>query len=151
MSPPSKEARLILALEALENNKNLSLREAAKIYDVSRTTLTQRRAGKPARRNIPANSRNLTDLEEQTIVQYIIELDARSFPPRLSGVEDMANHLLRERDAPPVGQLWAHRFVKRQPELRTRYTRRYDYQRAKCEDPKVISEWFALIRNVNTP
>jgi hypothetical protein len=105
MSPPSKEARVILALAALQNNKNLSLREAAKIYDVSRTTLTQRRASKPARRDIPANSRNLTDLEEQTIVQYIIELDARSFPLRLSSVEDIVNYLLRERDAPPVDQL----------------------------------------------
>ena len=91
MSPPSKEARLILALKALENNENLSLREAAKIYDVSRTTLTQRRASKPVRRDILANSRSLTDLEEQTIVQYVIELYARAFPPRLCGVEDMAN------------------------------------------------------------
>jgi hypothetical protein len=60
----------------------------------------------------------------------------------------MANQLLRVRDAPPVGKLWAHNFVKRQPKLRTRYTRRYDYQRAKCEDPRVIGEWFALVRNV---
>ncbi|KAL2018297.1 hypothetical protein VTK56DRAFT_1001 [Thermocarpiscus australiensis] len=59
----------------------------------------------------------------------------------------MANQLLRARDAPPVGQRWAYNFVKRQPELRTRYSRRYDYQRAKCEDPKVIGEWFALVRN----
>jgi hypothetical protein len=60
----------------------------------------------------------------------------------------MANHLLRVRDAPPVGKLWAHNFVKRQPELQTRWTRRYDYQRAKCEDPKVIGDWFSLVRNV---
>ena len=60
----------------------------------------------------------------------------------------MANQLLRVRDAPPVGKLWAYNFVKRQPALRTRYTRRYDYQRAKCEDPKVIGEWFALVQNV---
>ena len=25
--------------------------------------------------------------------------------------------------------------------------RRYNYQRAKCKDPKVIGEWFALVRN----
>jgi len=29
-----------------------------------------------------------------------------------------------------------------------RFTRKYDYQRAKYEDPKVIREWFALIYNV---
>ncbi|KAL2024726.1 hypothetical protein VTK56DRAFT_6927 [Thermocarpiscus australiensis] len=60
----------------------------------------------------------------------------------------MANQLLRVRDAPPVGKLWAHNFVKRQPALRTRWSRRYDYQRAKCEDPKVIGEWFILVWNV---
>jgi hypothetical protein len=64
MTPPSKEARLILALKALENNENLSLQEAAKIYDVSRMTLTQRCAGKPIRCDILANLRSLTDLEE---------------------------------------------------------------------------------------
>jgi len=60
----------------------------------------------------------------------------------------MANQLLRIRDVPPVGKLWAHNFVKRQPELRTRWSRRYDYQRAKYKDPKIISEWFTLVRNV---
>ena len=148
MCAPSKEARLLLAIRALEDNEDLSIRAVAKLYNVPEATIRHRRNGRRARRDIPANSRSLTDLEEQTIVQYTIELSARAFPPRLRGVEDMANHLRRERDAPPVGQRWAHNFVKRQPELRTRYTRRYDYQRAKCEDPKVVSEWFALVRNV---
>ena len=135
-----KEGQVILALQALQNDQDLSIRAAAKIYGVDRKTLGRRHAGKPARRDILANSRSLTDLEEQTIVQYVIELYTRAFPPRLCGVEDMANQLRRERDAPPVGKRWAHNFVKRQPELRTRYSRRYDYQRAKYEDPKVISE-----------
>ena len=148
MPPPLKEARVILALEALQNDKNLSLRDAAKIYSVSRSTLTRRRNGKTARYNTTPGVKKLTQSEEEAIVQYIIELSTRCFPPRLSGVEDMANYLLRERNAPSVGQLWAHRFVKRQPELRTRYTRRYDYQRAKCEDPKVISQWFTHVQNV---
>ena len=135
-----KEARVILALEAVQNDENLSLRAAARLYNIPYNTLRDRRAGRPARRDTLANSRKLTDLEEKAIVQYIIELVARAFPPRLCGVEDMANQLLRARDAPPVGKRWAYNFVKRQPELRTCYTRRYDYQRAKCEDPKVIGE-----------
>ena len=104
MSSSSKEARLILALEALGKDENLSLQAAAKIYNVHYTTLLQRRASKPARLDIPANSRNLTDLEERTIVQYVVELYTRAFPPRLGDVEDMANQLLRVRDAPPVGK-----------------------------------------------
>ena len=143
-----KEGQIILALQALQNDKTLSVRAAAKIYGVSQATLGRRRAGKPARCDITPNSKKLTQSEEKALIRYIIELNARAFPPRLSGVEDMANQLLRVRDAPPVGKLWAHRFVKRQPELRTRFTRRYDYQRAKCEDPKVIGAWFALVQNI---
>ena len=104
MSSSSKETRVILALEALEKDLKLRLSAAAKLYSVPYTTLYDRRAGRPARRDIPANSRNLTDLEEQTIVQYVIELSIRAFPPRLCNVEDMANYLRRERDAPPVGK-----------------------------------------------
>src|SRR3954467_821014 len=115
MALPSKEAQLNLALEALRKDPKLRLSAAAKIYSVPYTTLYNRRVGRPSRRDIPANSRKLTDLEEHTIVQYISELCARAFPPRLRFVEDMANQLLRERDAPPVGKLWAHNFVKRQP------------------------------------
>ncbi|EAQ93003.1 hypothetical protein CHGG_01238 [Chaetomium globosum CBS 148.51] len=147
MRSPPREARLRMAVEAIGKNKNLSIRAAARQYNVPEATIRHRCTGRSARRDLPANSRKLTDLEERTIVQYILELDARAFPPRLRGVEDMANHLLRERDAPPVGKLWAHNFVKRQPQLRTRRTRRYDYQRAKCEDPKVIGEWFTLVQD----
>jgi hypothetical protein len=62
-------------------------------------------------------------------------------------VEEMANSLLADRDASPVGKRWAHNFVKRQPELKTRLFRRYDYQRAKCEDPSIIRGWFRLVQN----
>jgi len=60
----------------------------------------------------------------------------------------MANQLLRVRDAPPVGKHWASNFVKRHQELRTRWVRKYDHQRAKCEDPRLIEGWFTLVRNI---
>jgi len=89
MFATSKEAKITLALEAFQNNRNLSLQAAAKIYNVSCTTLAQRRDGRPTRRDSPANSRKLIDLEKETIVQYVIELDTRAFLPRLYGVEDI--------------------------------------------------------------
>ncbi len=70
-----KECQIILALQALQNDKNLSERAAAKIYGVDRRTLGRRRAGKPARRDTTPNSRRLTDSEEKAIVQYVLELD----------------------------------------------------------------------------
>jgi hypothetical protein len=59
----------------------------------------------------------------------------------------MANRLLDARDAPRVGTRWAMNFVKRQPLLKIRFQRRYDYKRAKCEDPTVIRNWFKLVQN----
>ena len=105
MSSTSKEARVILALKALQDDKELSLRAAAKLYNVPVSTLGYRRAGRTIRRDLPANSRKLTDLEERTIVQYVIELYKRAFPPRLCSVEDIANQLLYKRDTPPIGKL----------------------------------------------
>jgi hypothetical protein len=65
----------------------------------------------------------LTESEERVIVQYIIDLSTRAFFTRMRDVEEMANQLLRVRDAPPVGKNWASSSIKRQPELRTRWTR----------------------------
>ncbi|KAM5529314.1 transposase [Fusarium oxysporum f. sp. phaseoli] len=81
------------------------------------------------------------------VVQFLLDLDSRGFPARLRFVEEIANSLLADRDASPVGKRWAHNFVKRQPELKTRLFRRYDYQRAKCEDPTIIRGWFRLVQN----
>ena len=64
MSPPSKEARVILALEALQNDKKLKLETVTKLYNVLALTLRDRRAGRLVRRDILANLYNLTDLEE---------------------------------------------------------------------------------------
>jgi hypothetical protein len=100
-----------------------------------------------SRRDSTPNSQNLTELEESTLIQYILDLDSQGFSPRLSYVEDMANRLLENRGASRVGKNWASNFVKRQPGLTTRFNRRYDYQRAQCEDLEVIRGWFALVRN----
>src|SRR4051812_1855043 len=148
MESTSQESKLILALQALKNDSNLTLRRAAKVYNVSLATLSRRRAGRQSRCDSQPKSRKLTDSEELAIVQYILDLDSKGFPPRLCGVEDMANHLLAERNAGRVGTRWASNFVKRQPHLATRFNRKYDYQRAKCEDPKLIGDWFRLVENI---
>ncbi|RYC78589.1 hypothetical protein BFJ63_vAg18538 [Fusarium oxysporum f. sp. narcissi] len=147
MPQPSNEARILLALQALQNNPKLSLRRAAKIYEVGFGTLRNRQNGIQSRDAWVPKSRRLTDLEEQIIVQFLLDLDSRGFPARLRFVEEIANSLLTDRDASPVGKRWAHNFIKRQPELKTRLFRRYDYQRAKCEDPTIIRGWFRLVQN----
>ncbi|PHH56253.1 hypothetical protein CFIMG_007201RA00001 [Ceratocystis fimbriata CBS 114723] len=143
----NKEINIILALQALRNDTKLRIYRAAKIYNVPPSTLYDRYHGKPSRSDIVPKSRKLSDLEEQVIVEYIINLGSRGFPPRLRGVEEMANRLLADRDASPVGKRWASNFIKRQPDLKTCFNRRYDYERAKCEDPVLIRDWFRLVES----
>jgi hypothetical protein len=138
---------MLLALQALQKNPKLSVRRAATIYNVPRTTLGDRKNGLQSRGDIIANLRKLSDLEEQKIVKYILDLDSRGFSPQINSVEEMANLLRGSRNASPVGKRWAGNFIKRQLELKTRLFRRYNYQRAKCEDPVAINAWFQLIAN----
>ena len=143
----NNEANVNLALQALQSNQNLSLRRATTIYCVPLKTLHRRQQDIQSRRGTRANSRKISDLEEQTIVEYILDLDMRGLSPRLCSVEEMVNRLLADRDAPSVGQHWASNFVRRQPQLTICFFRRYDYQRAKCEGPVAINAWLELIEN----
>ena len=75
-------------------------------------------------------------------------MDSRGSAPRPSMVREMANLLLEKRGTTPVilvGEKWVYNFIKRRPLLSSRFLRRYNYERAKCEDPKIIGEWFNLI------
>ncbi|KAL2885039.1 hypothetical protein HOO65_090334 [Ceratocystis lukuohia] len=147
MEQPKNEANIVLTLWALQTNPELGLRPAARLYQVDYHALHHQQNGIQCRCNTIPNSRRLSDLEEQVIVKFIHDLDLQGYPLQLRGVEEMANQLLTEHDASPVGKHWASNFVKRQPDLKARFSRRYDYKRAKCEDPAIIRSWFTLVEN----
>ena len=94
------------------------------------------------------NYSKLSKLEEKVIVWYILDLDSRGFAPRLTSIEDIANYILESRGGKRIGKLWAHRFVQCQPDLKTRFNRVYDFQRALYEDPDVLGAWFRLVENI---
>lgn len=148
MSDHMNESRIIVALEAIRTTPKMNITRAAKLYNVPRTTLRDRIGGRTSigeRRNA---RHKLTSSEEETIVRHALDLDSRGFPPRIEGVEDMANLLLATRTRERVGKNWAYRFVQRRPELKTRFSRAYDFQRALCEDPELIRQWFKLVKNM---
>ena len=148
MPVQTQEARIILAIEAIRTSKKMSIRRAAQAYSVPRTTLAARIQGRVAQPEKRHEQLKLTATEEQTLVQYIIDLDARGFPPRIARVSDMADLLLAARHGKPTGKQWVYRFVQRCPELKKRLSRAYDKQRALYEDPELINAWFRLVDNM---
>jgi hypothetical protein len=76
-------------------------------------------------------------------------MDQRGAAPRPSHVREMANILLMKRGSTTtqtVGEKWVYNFINRHEEIKTRFSRRYNHQRAKCEDPKIILEWFNRVQ-----
>jgi hypothetical protein len=75
-------------------------------------------------------------------------MDERGLPPTHDMVRKMANLLLsHQQETETVSLNWVSHFIKRHDEIISKYTRKYDYQRAKCEDHKVINQWFNLVQN----
>ncbi|KAJ3454829.1 hypothetical protein MRS44_013429 [Fusarium solani] len=138
MPQSDNETNILLALQTYKNDPKLSLRRAAKIYQLRYSTLFDRENGVLARCDTTPNSRKPSDLEEHIIIQFIVDLYSRGFPPWPRGVGEMTNRLLADRDASPGGKRRASNFVKRHPGFKARFHRKYEYQRAKCEDPTAI-------------
>ena len=86
------------------------------------------------------------------MVKWVLSMDQRGLPTQ-DVVRQMANLLLQKRSQnqnnPPltVGQHWVYNFVQRHKALKSQYNHKYDYQRAKCEDPSIIRPWFKLVHN----
>ena len=121
----------------------------ARRFNIPRTTLRDRLSGHTERSTTRANSHKLTEIEEESLQKWILSMDSRGSPPRPSTVREMANLLLEKRGTTPVisvGQNWVTNFVNRRPLLSSRFSKRYNYERAKYEDPKVIMEWFTLVQ-----
>ena len=148
MQLPTPEARVILAIEAIRTSKKLSVRAAAKLYNVPEATIRHRINGRTSRTDYRPAAQLLTEIEEEVVVQYILDLDSRGFPPSIEDVREMADHILASRGMQRVGKQWPNRFIQRREELRTRFSRVYDFQRALCEDPELINSWFCLFLNM---
>ena len=114
------EADVYLALSDIQKREVQSLRRAEAIYKVPRRTLQRRRDKTRARRDCEPNSKRLTKLEEEAILDRVLDLSLRSVPLTKALVRDIADRLLEERGRKPVGKHRVDNFVKRTPELKKR-------------------------------
>jgi hypothetical protein len=143
------ETRILLAIQATHSPRKLSIRRAAHVYEVDHSRLARRIHGHQPRAGRRDKQRSLTLIGEEELIRYVINRDTRGFGPLIEeDVRDMANLFRVMRRAPPVGKYWPYRFVQTEPKLKMRFSRAYDYQRALCEDPDLIKNWFELVKNM---
>ncbi|OOQ87818.1 hypothetical protein PEBR_16629 [Penicillium brasilianum] len=99
-----QEGKILLALSDLQEGRIQSIRAAATLYAIPRSTLQARSDGRLSRVDIPPNGRKLTQLEEDSLVQWIISMDERGAAPRKATVREMANILLSARRSKDISQ-----------------------------------------------
>ncbi len=143
-----REGRLLIAIDALQKGHCPNPYAASLLYRVNYDTLRCRLNGRQSRQSGLANGRKLDDTEEQTLTEYILDLSGRVFPPRKWMVQDSAKMLIRLRGGTEVGKNWVDRYIERTPTVKLAQSKKYDYQRAKREDPKVIGEHFGLLQDI---
>ena len=97
-----QEGRILLAIQAIKNREISSIREAARIFAVLRSTLTTRLRGVQNRAISRPNSHKLIEIEEESLIKWIISMDSRGSAPRPSTIREMANLLLKLYGITPV-------------------------------------------------
>jgi hypothetical protein len=145
-----QEGRILLAIQAIRKQEIHSIREAARCFQVPRSTLQDRLHGHTERTATHANNHKLTIIEEESLQKWILSLDDRGAAPRPTTVRQSANLLLEARGSTPVqtvGEKWVYNYIKRHSDIVTQFSRRYNYERAKCEDPKIIRGWFDCVQS----
>ena len=65
----NQEGRILLALSDIKDSRIVSIRAAAKLYNLPRSTLQTRAYGIVSRADTRPNSHKLTELEEDSLVE----------------------------------------------------------------------------------
>jgi len=92
-----KVGRLALSKKFIQNKQVSSVYKAANLYDVPESTLRDRIKGSIPIAQSNAKKRKLQPSEEQALVQWILDLDRRGFPPQIIDARRMADTLLAAR------------------------------------------------------
>ena len=148
------KTRLDKAIEALNKPNPISIRSAAGMYGVSKTTLGNRffERAKP-RNQAHVTQQLLTEEEEIELVKWTQRLDKIGIPSRLTHLHEMVAALLRKRATGTTtipGQHWITRFLDRHPTIASRFAGRIDQEREVAGKPDGIQSFFNRLGEVRS-
>jgi hypothetical protein len=144
-----RESMLQLALADLESGKYTSIRQAAKAYDVPRSTLADRQHGKLPRSAAHEQQQRLTPTQEEFLTEWILEQDLQGCAPSHTRVREMAVRILRMNgDTGPLGKAWVQKYIQRNPRVKSVVGRPIEAARVKGAQPEQIQEFYDRVDRV---
>jgi predicted XRE-type DNA-binding protein len=139
VQPSYTESTLQLAIQATIEDRDKSQRRVVTAFSVPRSTLQDQCTRALSRRDREPNSKKLTKLEEEALVQRILDLNQQGIGATRAIVQDIANNLLAERGGEPVSKHWVDNFKTHTPEIKLKRSHPYNRQRALNKDPHIIT------------
>jgi hypothetical protein len=91
-----KVASMILAAQALRRGQISNIQATASLFNVLRSSLNHQLRGRVPHINSYANCHKLNQTEEQTLVNWILDMDLCGYPLRVCTVRDAAKILLEQ-------------------------------------------------------
>lgn len=110
-----QEGRILLAIEAIKNGRFTSVAAAASSFKVPRSTLQDPMKGITSWSDTRAIGHEITQLEEESIQDWLTSMDHRGAALTIAMLRDMANLLLKNRgDHTPqtVSKNWPTQYIK---------------------------------------
>jgi len=146
-----REAAIQAAISDIDAGVFLSQRAAAKAYNIPQSTISTRIRGRQSNQASHVYQQRLTPEQEDFLVQWILEEDARAFPPSHARAREMANRILRMNgDHRPVGKHWMAAFLKRNPRVASVVGRKIEAARAEGATPAQIRAFLELFERTRT-
>jgi hypothetical protein len=144
-----RESMLQLALADLESGKYTSIREAAKAYNVPRSTLASRQNGILPRNAAHEQQQRLTPAQEEFLTDWILEQDLQGYAPSHTRVREMAARVLcMDGDPEPLGKAWVQKYIQRNPRVKSVIGRPIEAARVKGAQPDQIQEFYNRVDGV---
>lgn len=82
-----------LAIATYQKKPTKYIRALAATYNVPESTLRTRLQGVQLKHEIRSPNRKLYPIEDQSLLEWILDLDRRGFSPQIINVRRMANNL----------------------------------------------------------
>jgi hypothetical protein len=140
-----RETRIERALRDIRDGTISSVRKAADLYEIPRTTLQARMNGAQPHSKAHITFQKLSPIEEDSIERSCKLLYGWGWPMTIAAIEGFAKQLLLAKGiTEPLGNHWYQNFLLRHPNLKLSRSRTLDEARKDASHLEVLQGWFTL-------